>query len=140
VANTNRGPNHSVAVALRYREWWSTGNTRDTLQVSTSSPAGNQPATNVLSQLTSNAICGIHLHDNTATPRQTSLAALSYFSSQPFQTGIDVYMPASPTQPLGTITFVNAPRGDTARQQRIAVPNWPSTNDASLVEFNDYVQ
>lgn len=140
VANTNRGPNHSVAVVLRYREWWSTGTTRDTLQVSTSSPAGNQPATNVLSQLTSNSICGIHLHDNAATPRQTTLAALSYFSSQPFQTGIDVYMPASPTQPLGTITFVNAPRGDTLRQQRIAVPNWPATNDASLVEFNDYVQ
>jgi pimeloyl-ACP methyl ester carboxylesterase len=139
VTNTNKGPNHAALVVLRYREWWSTGTVRDTLQVSTSSPSGNQPAVNVLANLTSNSLAGIHLHDDAATPRQGTLAALPYFSSQPFQTGLDLYMPAA-SPPNGTISLVNAPRGDTTKLQRINVANWSATGDASLVEFNDYVQ
>jgi pimeloyl-ACP methyl ester carboxylesterase len=140
ITNTNRGPNHSVVVVLRYREWWASGTARDTLNVSTSGAPASQPARNVLDGETRNNIVGIHIHDDTATPRQTSLANLSYFSSQPFQAGKDVYMPAGPNPPTGTISLVNVPRGDTLRPQRINIPNWPSTNDASLVEFNDYVQ
>jgi pimeloyl-ACP methyl ester carboxylesterase len=139
VTNTNKGPNHAALVVLRYREWWSTGTARDTLQISTSSPSGNQPAVNVLGNLTTNNIAGLHLHDDAATPRQSTLAALPYFSSQPVQTGLDLYMPAA-TPPNGTIALVNAPRGDTTKLQRINVANWAATGDASLVEFNDYVQ
>jgi pimeloyl-ACP methyl ester carboxylesterase len=145
LTNTNFGPNHAAGVVLRYREWWraaSHGTRVDDLTVSTTSAAGNQPATNVLSRTTAD-VAGVHIHDNTATPRQSSLNPLTYFSSQAFQTGVDVYMPGA-TTPNGTITFANNPRGEAARRQVINIPNWASmingTRHAFLVEFNDYVQ
>lgn len=145
IANTNVGPNHAAAVVLRYREWWraaSHGTRLDTLDIGTTGPAGSQPAVNVLSRVTGD-VAGVHVHDNTASPRQSSLDPLPFFSSQPFQTGVDVYMPgASPA--TGTITFANNPRGDASRRQVINTPNWASlvgtTRHALLVEFNDYVQ
>jgi len=145
IANTNVGPNHAAAVVLRYREWWraaSHGTRLDNLDISTTGPAGNQPAVNVLGRVTGD-VAGVHVHDNTASPRQSSLDPLSYFSSQPFQTGVDVFMPgANPA--TGTITFANNPRGDATRRQVINTPNWASlvgtTRHALLVEFNDYVQ
>ena len=141
LTNTNFGPNHAVAVVLRYREWWrasSHGALLDNLDIT--SPG--QPTVNALSRVTAD-IAGVHIHDNTASPRQTTLEPLAYFSSQAFQTGVDVYMPAaSPAN--GTITFANNPRGNAAKRQTIATPNWASlvgTNrHALLVEFNDYVQ
>ena len=145
VVNTNVGPNHAAGVVLRYREWWraaSHGTRVDNLDISTTGPAGNQPAVNVLSRVTGD-IAGVHVHDNTASPRQSSLDPLTYFSSQPFQTGVDVYMPGS-SPATGTITFANNPRGDASRRQTINTPNWASlvgtTRHALLVEFNDYVQ
>ena len=145
IANTNVGPNHAAAVVLRYREWWraaSHGTRLDNLDISTTGPAGSQPAVNVLSRVTGD-VAGVHVHDNTASPRQSSLDPLTYFSSQPFQTGVDVYMPgANPA--TGTITFANNPRGDASRRQVINTPNWASlvgtTRHALLVEFNDYAQ
>jgi pimeloyl-ACP methyl ester carboxylesterase len=144
LTNTNVGPNHAAIVVLRYREWWrSHGAQNDDITLSTTSAAGNQPATNILSRVTGD-IAGVHAHDNAASPRQTTLDPLNYFSSQPFQTGVDVYMPAAAT-PNGTIHITNNPRGNAARQQVVNVPNWASLingnqRQAMLVEFNDYVQ
>lgn len=145
ITNTNFGPNHAAAVVLRYREWWRAsahGAQVDTLDISTTGGAGTQPAVNVLSRVTAD-IAGVHVHDNTASPRQSSLDPLAYFSSQPFQTGVDVFMPAA-TPTNGTITFANNPRGNAAKRQTINTPNWASlsggTRHALLVEFNDYVQ
>ena len=145
ITNTNVGPNHAAAVVLRYREWWraaSHGTRLDNLDISTTGPAGSQPPVNVLSRVTAD-VAGVHVHDNTASPRQSSLDPLPFFSTQPFQTGVDVYMPgANPA--TGTITFANNPRGDASRRQVINTPNWASlvgtTRHALLVEFNDYVQ
>lgn len=143
VENTNVGPDHAAGVVLRYREWWrSHGAENDDLTVSVSSEAGNMEPTNVLQDV-DNDVAGIHLHDDEATPGQTTLSPLSYFSSQAFQTGVDVYMPGAAT-PNGTITFSNDPRGDASQQQVINIPNWASEVDGTrhgfLVEFNDYVQ
>ena len=55
----------------------------------------------------------IHVHDNPAD-RLSSLDLIPYFAGQLVQTGVDVYMPAT-TPPDGTITFWNAPRGDTSQ-------------------------
>ena len=144
LSNTNFGAGHAVAVILRYREWWrSHGASNDDITVSTTSAAGNQPATNILSRVTGD-IAGVHAHDNAASPRQSTLDPLTYFSSQPFQTGVDVYMPAAAT-PNGTIRITNNPRGNALRQQVMNVPNWASLVNGTqrqgmLVEFNDYVQ
>ncbi|HEY8544113.1 MAG TPA: hypothetical protein VIL36_03665 [Acidimicrobiales bacterium] len=143
--NTNVGPGHAAAVVLRYREWWrasSHGNRLDNLLIGTTGPGGSQPPIDVLRRVTAD-VAGIHVHDDTASPRQSSLDPLSYFSSQPFQTGVDVYMPGS-NPATGTITFANDPRGDATRRQVINTPNWASlvgtTRHGMLVEFNDYVQ
>jgi pimeloyl-ACP methyl ester carboxylesterase len=132
--NTNRGPGHAALVVERQREWWrSHGAANDTLTVT----APGQPAREVLSRVTGDVI-GIHLHDDRATPGVSSLALLPYFSTQPFQTGVDVYMPAT-NPPTGTISLVNAPRGNTAKLQRVNVPALPSSTDAIQIEFEDWV-
>jgi pimeloyl-ACP methyl ester carboxylesterase len=143
--NANRGPNHSLAVVVRYREWWA-GNAaaRDNLNIQTYSWSGIQAPVNALSRLTSNTIAGIHVHDDAASPRQSTLNGLPYFSTQAFQTGVDVYMPASPAGPNGIIRFENNPRGDANRKQTINALNWPSEGQDGthgiIVEFNDFVQ
>lgn len=59
----------------------------------------------------------------------------SYFANQLFQTGVDVFMPAT-TPPDGRI----AVRQYATRIQTINVPNWASSEHRINVEFNDYVQ
>jgi pimeloyl-ACP methyl ester carboxylesterase len=143
--NSNRGPNHSLAVVVRYREWWA-GNAlaRDNLDVQTYSGSGIQPPVNALSRLTANTIAGIHIHDDAATPRQTTQNPLPYFSTQAFQTGVDIYMPAAPGGPNGILRFENNPRGDAARKQTINALNWPSQGQDGthgiIVEFYDFAQ
>ena len=64
---------------------------------------------------------------------------LPFFPTQAFQTGVDVFMP--PAEPAdGTVSFVNAPRGDTSRLQTINTPNWRSSENRVTVTFNDFVQ
>jgi Lipase C-terminal domain/AF_1763-like, C-terminal domain/alpha/beta hydrolase fold len=146
LVNTATGPNHSAAVVSRYREWWTTNPSgiKDGLEISTTSRSGNQPPVNVLQNVVSNGITvgasptGIHVHDNPAD-QVSSLNLIPFFASQPFQTGVDVFMPA--TDPAdGTITFTETPRGDTSRVQVLRTPNWPSSGHRILVFFNDYVQ
>jgi pimeloyl-ACP methyl ester carboxylesterase len=144
LTNTRFGNDHAAGVVLRYREWWrSHGAQNDDLTYSQQSSAGNVAPRNVL-ETTTGDVAGVHIHDDAATPRQTTLAALNYFSTQPFQTGRDVYMPTSGNGPNGTMTFSNNPRGNASKKQTINIPNWPSmignTRHGFLVEFNSYVQ
>ena len=82
---------------------------------------------------------GIHVHDAAASPGDSTLDLLPFFPTQAFQTGVDVFMPAAePTD--GTISFANAPRGDTTRLQTINIPNWRSSEHRATVTFNDFVQ
>ncbi len=58
-------------------------------------------------------------------------------SEQRFQSGVDVFMPAS-ADGSGTITVTNLPRGDASRPQTLNVPNWPSNTHAISLMFADY--
>jgi len=133
--NTNAGDGHAALIVLRMREF----TPEDVLEVSTASKAGDQPARNVISDATGADNISIYLQDDAATPAQTTLALLPYFPDQPFQTGVDLFMPASDT-PNGTITLKNLPRGDAGKPQTLNVPNWASTNHTVMVVFNDYPQ
>jgi hypothetical protein len=133
--NTNAGDGHAALIVLRMREF----TPEDVLEVSTASKAGDQPARNVISDATGADNISIYLQDDAATPAQTTLALLPYFPDQPFQTGVDLFMPASDT-PNGTITLKNLPRGDASKPQTLNVPNWASTNHTVMVVFNDYPQ
>jgi hypothetical protein len=145
--NTVAGANHAAVVVLRYREWWTThpSGRQDVLQISTTSPgAGDEPPVNALQNVISSGVgvassaIGIHVHDNPAD-QLTSLNLIPFFTTLAFQTGVDVFMPAT-NPPDGTISFSNAPRGDTGRLQVLRMPNWPSDGHRSSVNFNDFVQ
>jgi pimeloyl-ACP methyl ester carboxylesterase len=139
---TNIGPNHTASVVMRYREWWTThpSGRNDVLEISTRSRGkGNQAPVNALQNVTDNGDIGIHIHDDVATPQVSSLNLLPIFPGLPFQTGVDVFMPAT-DPPDGVVTFRNLPRGDATRAQVLNIPNWASEGHATSVVFNDYVQ
>jgi pimeloyl-ACP methyl ester carboxylesterase len=142
VANTNLSDNHVAATVVRQKEWWTTHPTGqdDVLEIATTSPSrGDQPPVDALTKVTSNGVIGIHVHDAAASPGDSTLDLLPFFPTQPFQTGVDVFMPAA-EPPDGTVSFVNAPRGDTSRPQTINTPNWRSSANRVTVTFNDFVQ
>jgi pimeloyl-ACP methyl ester carboxylesterase len=145
--NTNSGPNHSTVVVSRYREWWvSKGDKNDSLEIGET----GQPPVDVLKPLATgpcsnspgggcDGTIGIHVHDDKATPGQTTSVLLDAFKGQGFQSGVDIFLPAA-TPPTSTITVTNVPRGDRSKIQTLAAPNWASSTDAITFEFNDYVQ
>ena len=120
-ANTNTSADHTALIAIRMREWYGQGDTRDVLQISVD---GGEPVDAVTDFIGNEAI-GLHIHDDAATPGESTLEPLPYFADQPFQSGIDVAIPASPDG-TGTATVTVLPRGDTERPQTLNVPRWPS--------------
>lgn len=139
--NTHTSDNHTALLVLRHREWFAThesGNI-DVLEISTTSPTReDQPAFNVIADFVGNDVLGLHIHDAEESPGETTGEPLPYFPDEPFQSGIDVFMPAA-EQPDGTIIIRNLPRGDASRPQEIRLPNWPSSGHRIGVLFNDYV-
>jgi pimeloyl-ACP methyl ester carboxylesterase len=137
--NTNTGDRPSSIIAMRMREWYAVddtdldGDQRDALFFSTD---GGE-AVDALATFVGNSAIGIHVHDDLATPGATTLLPLPYFSEQPFQSGVDVFLPAAPGG-SGTIRIESVPRGDTSRPQVLNVPNWPSSTHAISVVFTDY--
>jgi len=145
LTNTNVGDGHSAVVVIRDKEWWTShpSGQNDTLEITTRIPSTGPAAVleapgNAIEGI-GNTKIGIHIHDDAATPGVSSLELLPFFPTQAFQTGKDVYMPAD-DPPTGTISFVNAPRGDATRLQVINTPNWPSTSVRMGVYFQEYVQ
>jgi len=139
-ANTNTGEGHSALIVMRMREWYAVdrddieGDQRDSLVVEV---VGKTDAVDVLGEFVGNATIGLHLHDDAATPGATTRTPLPYFADQPFQSGIDLFLPAAPDG-SGTIRVVNVPRGDTARPQTLNVGNWPSSGHSVSVVFSDH--
>lgn len=142
-ANTNTGDDHAAVIVMRMREWYAEddpdgpGDERDVLHVSTASGSGDVPEVNVVRDFVGNADIALHLHDGAATPGETTLVPLPYFREQPFQSGVDVFLPGA-DEPDGTITLTNLPRGDADRAQTINVPSWASSGHSISVIFTDY--
>jgi len=147
---TPRNPDSASLVVLRYFEWYSDqGANNDTLWVTTKSPAWDNdpvnptpPTLNILSNpgvaARAGFRLGIHAHD-VGADKVSTLAPNPWFLTQPFQTAVDIWMPAT-EPPDGTITFTNEPRGDTTLPQTINIPNWASAGHRVLVQFNTYFQ
>jgi pimeloyl-ACP methyl ester carboxylesterase len=130
--NTNVGDEHTALVISRMREWHSEGDA-DVLELSVDD---GEPV-DVITDFVGNGAIGPHVHDDVATPGETTLAKLPFFGEQPFQSGIDVFLPASPDAD-GTLTARNLPRGDAARPQTLNVPNWPSSGHTVSLVFADW--
>lgn len=138
--NTNTGDGHVALVMSRMREWFgnhpSAGN--DIVEISTRSKAlGDQPVVNAITAAVGTGTIGIHIHDDAATPGQTTLEPLPYFPDQAFQTGVDVYMPAT-EPPDGTVSMRLLPRGKAEFAQTLNFPNWASSRHRVSVVFNDF--
>lgn len=131
--NTNTGDAHTSLIAMRMREWYGDGDSADSLTVSTD---GGEPV-EVITDFVANGAIGLHLHDDALTPGVSTLGPLEFFAAQPFQSGIDVFIPASPGG-SGTVTVTNLPRGDDSRPQVLNVPRWPSSGHAISVVFSDW--
>jgi len=132
--NTHTGDKHATLAVMRQREWL----TSDVLEISTTSKSGDQPAVNAMTRGAGEALSiGIQIHDDTASPGQSSLDALPYFSTQAFQYGVDVFMPAA-DPPDGTINIRNLPRGDTNKPQVLHTPNWQSSKHHISLSFSDF--
>jgi hypothetical protein len=144
ISNTNVGERHSAVVITRQKEWWVNhpSGQNDSLTIKTRSfGAGVLNPVEVMTPITDNSRIAIHVHDDVATPEVSSLALLPFFPSQPFQTGVDVFMPAA-GRTDGIVSIVNAHRGNAGRRelQEINIPNWASSAHRSSVIFNDYLQ
>jgi pimeloyl-ACP methyl ester carboxylesterase len=141
--NTNVGADHAALVVMRMREWYAAddpdvaGDQSDVLEVSTHDADGDGDAVDVITDFVGNAGIGLHLHDDAASPGVSTLAALPYFSEQPFQSGVDVYLPAS-DPPSGTVTVTSFPRGDRSHPQTFHVPAWPSDRHSVSLVFSDH--
>jgi pimeloyl-ACP methyl ester carboxylesterase len=135
-ANTNLGDGHSAVIAIRMREWHAEAAADGGPDQLLLSVDGGEPV-DAVTDFVGNGGIGLHLHDDAATPGETTLGPLPYFADQPFQSGIDVFLPSS-VDGSGTITVTNIPRGDTTDPQVLNVPNWPSTNHAISVVFTDW--
>ena len=136
--NTNTSDDHVALIAMRMREWYATdrddvpGDQRDVLEIT--SAAGTVDA---LAEFVGNGTIGVHIHDDAATPGETTLAPLPFFAEQPFQSGVDVFIPASPDA-SGTVTVTNLPRGDASAPQTFNIPDWPSSGHAVSLLFTDF--
>ncbi|MDZ7680031.1 MAG: alpha/beta fold hydrolase [Acidimicrobiales bacterium] len=131
--NTNVGADHTALVVMRMREWYAQGENADVLEISVD---GGEPI-DAMVDFVGNGAIGLHIHDDAATPGETTLEPLPYFSEQPFQSGIDMYLPATPDG-SGTISLTNLPRGDADRPQTLNVPRWPSSEHSVSVVFTDW--
>jgi hypothetical protein len=144
--NTNTSDDHTSLIAIRMREWYSIddgdldGDQVDLIEIGVSGGDVDEvEAVNVLQRFVGNATIGYHIHDDAASPGESSLIALPYFAGQAFQSGVDFYMPAS-DPPDGTVTITNIPRGDTEKPQVLRIPNWRSSEHAVTVQFADFAQ
>ena len=131
-AQTNVGDDHAALIVIRMREWHANGDA-DVLELS----VDGGEAVNAITDFVGNGAIGLHLHDDAATPGVSTLGPLPFFADQPFQSGIDVYLAASPDG-SGTITVTNLPRGDRSDPQVLNVPNWPSSTHSISVIFTDW--
>jgi len=134
----DRSPNHSNLLIQRYKEFWGDrGDNNDILEI------------NGINVVTA-AICpgikrvnGIWVYDRYADGISNLTAPISYYFAQPFQTGVDLFIPAA-DPPNATISLVLTPRGGGGKTQVINVPNWASLTETVLhritVLFNDYLQ
>lgn len=132
-SNTNTGDGHASLIAIRMREWYGTGDAKDVLTIESE----DQEPVDAVQDFVGNGGIGLHLHDDEATPGESTLEPLPWFADQPFQSGVDVFMPAS-ADGAGTITVTNLPRGDKTDPQVINVPDWPSSEHAVSVVFTDW--
>jgi len=129
------GPNHSVVVNVRNREWWA----------NQPGPADNDAlrvdGANVLNATIApraRRIIAPFLFDDNSDQVTDLSAVVPPFGALPFLTAADVFMASDP-QADGTLSLAMTPRGGGGQVETINVPNWPSSTDGITVQWRDYL-
>jgi pimeloyl-ACP methyl ester carboxylesterase len=124
------GDHHTSLVINRQKEWW--GDQAD------GSDALWLNGRNILNAATAprtKRVIGIFAFDANVD-RTTDLSApLPAFFTQPFISGVDVFLPAAPAH-LGLVSIVTRPRTGEGIDA-VNVPNWPSAQHRITVNVND---
>jgi Lipase C-terminal domain/Lipase (class 2) len=126
-AVVQRGERHVSGLILRYKELWAGS---DVLSID---------GTNVCPE----AICpiskqvnGVFFYDRNMDGRSDLSAPDPAFSRLPFLTGVDVFVPAA-RPPTGTVSVSLRSRGG-GPVRALNFPNFPSTVDGAVLQFNDF--
>jgi pimeloyl-ACP methyl ester carboxylesterase len=129
----DRCPASSAVTVVRNREWWADQATdNDRLEfdgVDLLAPAVAPRVRQVLAGFVFDDGC-----DGASVPG----TPVPPFGSLPFLTAVDTSLPAQPDA-RGTIRVTQVPRGGAGRTRTIAVPNWPSAEHSTSVQFKDYL-
>jgi len=121
---------HAALTISRNKEWWGDqGDGNDALWVNGVDilNAANSPRVK--------RVIGIFAFDRNVDQTTDLTAPIPAFFSQPFITGMDVFIPAAPRN-LG-ITFVVA-RSRTGGLDVVNVPAWPSSDHRISIQINDF--
>jgi hypothetical protein len=118
----------TAVVVNRNKEWWGDA---DTLLLNGTS------VLNTANAPRAKRVIGMFAYDAHLDGLTDLSAPIPAFFSQPFITGMDVYLPAAPNG-AGTMSAVAQPRGGDGHVDMINVPNWPSTSHRITLQFNDY--
>ncbi|MBS7288365.1 MAG: alpha/beta fold hydrolase [Candidatus Freyarchaeota archaeon] len=133
----NVSENHVMLLFMRNKEFWGDqGGKNDVLMIN---------GTNIITPNhcpVSKLVCGIWVYDKDSDQVNDTETPIQAFHSLLFQTGVDLYIPASP-EGAGVINITLVSRGSES-VQTINVPNWPSNcsehgGHRITVHFNDYV-
>jgi hypothetical protein len=128
------GPNSSVVVVLRMREWW--GN-QPQAQGNDSLVIGGLEVMNPAIAPRNRRVLAVFNFDDNLDGQSSTDAALAPFNAVPFLTAVDNFMPAAPGA-TGTIPVREVMRGAKRHTKTINVPNWPSSEGVSTVHFREY--
>ncbi len=133
-AQTEVSDRQTNLVVVRQKEWWG-----DQGAGSDSMSIDRQEVLNAATSPRTKRVIAMFAYDVHVDGVTDLSAPIPFFFSQPFISGVDLFMPAAPS-PDRMIALVARPRGGNGHVDRIGIPNWRSTENRITVQFDDYVQ
>jgi hypothetical protein len=127
----DKGPNHTGMVIIRYKELWGDqGSESDILAIN---------GTNVCNPATcpiEHQVNAVFAFDRGSDGRTDLSAPDPAYSSLPFVTGVDIFVPAA-IPPTGKVSVALTSRG-AGPVRTVNFPNFASATDAVIVQLNDF--
>jgi pimeloyl-ACP methyl ester carboxylesterase len=131
---TEKSERHANLIVTRNKEFWGDqGAAGDTLTVDGTSVLSASSAPR-----TKRAIA-LFAYDAGVDGVSHPDVQLPAFTALPFISGVDLFVPASPTGE-DVVRIASKQRGGGGRESVVNVPNWPSSTHRVSVQLDDYVQ
>ena len=130
-AAVQRSENHVSGLVLRYKELWGDQGAESDVLAFNGLNACNEATCPIESDVNA-----VFAYDRGLDGQSDLSSPDPVFSSLPFITGVDVFMPAA-RPPTGTVSVSLTSRG-VGPARTVNFPNFPSTTDGFVVQFNDF--